>query len=375
MRTYQGTLRRASQLTNVASGKKLKVSRLVKMHSDEMEELTEVGPGEICALFGVSDCSSGDTLIAPGSPKVSMTSMHVPAPVMSLGITPRNRDHQDRFSKAINRFTREDPTFRVHVDENSNETIISGMGELHLDIYAQRMEREFNVPVDLTPPRVAFKETVLARADFDFTHKKQSGGSGQFARVAGYIEPLPEAQADEVVFESEVVGGAIPTSLLQACEKGFKEAAQKGTLIGFPVCGVRIVLNDGTTHPVDSSDLAFRLASIYAFRNAYERATPQALEPMMKLSVEAPSEYQGTVVGGLNKLGGMIQDTETLAGGAFELTAEAPLRNLFGYVGTLRSQTKGTGAFTMEFSRNSGVMPQTQAELVTEFKDSRNQGK
>lgn len=278
---YQGALRRGGSIVNVNSGKKVKVPRLVRMHSDDMEDVDSAGPGEIVALFGV-DCASGDTF-TDGTVAYTMTSMRVPEPVMSLAITPKVRD--PAFGKALNRFTREDPTFRVHVDAESGQTIISGMGELHLEVYVERMRREYKVDADVGRPRVNYREAVTVPAEFDYLHKKQSGGQGQYGRVVGRIEPLPEGSLEPFEFVNGMVGAAISPGFVTAIEKGFREAVQSGALIGAPVTGVRVTLTDGASHAVDSSELAFKIAALHAFRQACERAGPVILEPLMRVEV------------------------------------------------------------------------------------------
>ena len=263
------------------------------MHADDMEDVQEIGPGEICAMFGV-ECSSGDTF-TDGSTTLSMSAMFVPEPVISLSLTPEGKDTSVNFSRALNRFQKEDPTFRVHVDSESSETIISGMGELHLDIYVERMRREYNVPCTTGKPRVAFRETISQPAKFNYTHKKQTGGAGQFGRVIGYIEPMTvdEDTGKDTAFVNSVMGGNIPPSYIPACEKGFADGLEKGALAGYPVCGVRMVLEDGAAHSVDSSELAFRIAAHAAFREAFRAANPTILEPKMSVEVIAPVEFQG----------------------------------------------------------------------------------
>lgn len=292
LRVYQGSLKRGSFIFNTRDSKKIKVPRLVRMHANEMEDVEEVKAGDICAMFGI-ECSSGDTFTDQLGLRYTMTSMFVPQPVMSLALHPKSKETMtSSFSKALNRFQKEDPTFRVHFDVDSGQTIISGMGELHLDIYVERLRREYNCDCTVGKPQVAFREMVGRKIEFNYTHKKQSGGAGQFARVIGYLEPLPESHKLEIEFVSEVVGMAIPENFINACEKGFREACLKGALLGQPVAGVRMVLQDGMTHIVDSSELAFKLATIYAFRKVFEESMPVLLEPIMDLEVVIPIEFQ-----------------------------------------------------------------------------------
>ena len=366
MRLYQGTLKRGNLIYNARTGKKVKVPRLVRMHSNDMEDVEEIGPGEICAMFGV-ECSSGDTF-TDGTTQLSMTSMFVPEPVISLAITPEGKESAN-FSRALNRFQKEDPTFRVHVDKESNETIISGMGELHLEIYVERMRREYNVPCTTGKPRVAFRETISQRANFAYTHKKQTGGAGQFGRVMGYIEPMdvdPETGKD-VAFENRVVGGSIPAGYIAACEKGFYDALEKGALSGHQVTGVRFVLEDGAAHSVDSSELAFRLATAGAFREAYAKAGAAILEPKMTVEVVAPTEFQGAVIGALNQRKGTISDTEVRED-EFTLTAEVSLNDMFGYSSQLRGLTQGKGEFSMEYNCHTPVMMNIQKEMTEAYR-------
>ncbi|KAG6901418.1 Elongation factor G, mitochondrial [Termitomyces sp. Mi166 len=366
MRVYQGTLKKANTIYNARTGKKVKVPRLVRMHSNEMEDVDSIGPGEICAMFGV-ECSSGDTF-TDGSTSYSMTSMFVPEPVISLAIK-ANGIETPNFSRALNRFQKEDPTFRVHMDKESKETIISGMGELHLEIYVERMRREYNVDCTTGKPRVAFRETVTQRAEFTYTHKKQTGGAGQFAKVIGHIEPMerdPETGKD-VEFENVVMGGTIPTNFIPAVEKGFYEALEKGSLSGNMVTGCRFVLKDGAFHAVDSSELAFRLATIGAFREAYKAARPVILEPIMTVEVIAPVEFQSAVIGSLNTRRGTIVDSE-VRDDEFTAIAEVALNDMFGYSNQLRGVTQGKGEFSMEYKHHMPVLPNLQKELEEAYR-------
>eukprot|EP01135_Chromosphaera_perkinsii_P002233 Nk52_evm19s221 gene=Nk52_evmTU19s221 len=369
LRIYQGMLKRGEFIVNSRNKQRQKVPRLVRMHSDDMEDVQSVQAGEICALFGL-DCASGDTF-TNGSVNYSMSSMFVPDPVISLSIKPNKPSEDlDKFSKALSRFQREDPTFRVHVDEESKETIISGMGELHLDVYVERMRREYNCPATTGRPKVAFREFLSAPASFDYTHKKQSGGSGQYGRVIGRLEPLPEEEQNKNEFVNETVGNNIPPGFIAAIEKGFEEACEKGTLVGHPVTGMRFVLLDGAAHAVDSNEIAFRLAARGAVRQAYENGTPQVLEPLMKVEVNAPAEFQGDVMGGINRRKGVVTDSQTEDGYA-TVEAQVPLNDMFGYSTELRSATEGKGEYSMEYLKHAPVMPGAQAEMVAEYKKER----
>jgi elongation factor G len=370
MRIYQGTVTKGDFIFNSRDGKKIKVPRLVKMHSNEMADIESASAGDIVALFGV-DCYSGDTF-TDGVTTVAMTSMHVPDAVISLAVTPKVKETVANFSKALQKFRKEDPTFRVHRDEESGETIISGMGELHLEVYIERMKREFNAEVIAGKPQVAYRETIGAAAAFDYTHKKQTGGSGQFAKIVGNIEPLEVTPESDKVYEfsNEVVGGRIPREFIPAVDKGFQEQMAKGTLIGFPIVGVKCILEDGAYHDVDSSEMAFRICAMAAFRQAYERAQPTALEPIMKLETVAPEEFQGSVMGQINQRRGMILGTSTIEG-SVTVTAEVPLTEMFGYSTDLRSATQGKGEFTMEFAKYSAVPRGIQEELHKKYLEKR----
>ena len=361
VRVYQGTLAKGSVIVNTRTGKKTKVGRVVRMHADQMEDIEAVSAGYIGALFGI-ECSSGDTFASPGH-NLTMTSMFVPEPVISLAIFPKDNKAQINMSKALNRFTKEDPTFRTHVDEETNETIIEGMGELHLEIYVERMKREYSAEVETGKPRVAYRETITQRAEFNYTHKKQTGGSGQYARVAGYLEPITEGPED-FIFDNEVRGGAIPTQYIAACEKGFRLCMAKGPKMEFPVTGVRVVINDGASHAVDSSDMAFQAAARGAFREGYAKAKPVIHEPIMKVVVESPTEFQGSVMGLLNQRRGMIVGAQD-EGVMTVVEAQVPLAEMFGFSTILRSATQGKAQFTMEFALYRQV-PQSIAEQIAE---------
>ncbi|KAF2105301.1 elongation factor G, mitochondrial [Lophiotrema nucula] len=362
IRVYQGSLKKGMNVINARSDKKVKIPKIVRMHSNEMEEVQEIGAGEICAVFGV-DCASGDTF-TDGALGYTMTSMFVPEPVISLSIKPKNTKDTPNFSKAMNRFQREDPTFRVHVDPESQETVISGMGELHLDIYVERMRREYRVDCITGQPQVAYRETITQRANFDHTLKKQTGGSGDFARVVGWMEPA-EALADNQ-FEQQISGGTISEKFLFACEKGFKASCINGPLLGHKVLGASMIINDGATHAVDSSEMAFKNATQQAFRKAFMAANPQVLEPLMKTSITAPNEFQGNIVGLLNKRNAVINDTE-IGPEDFTLYADCSLNSMFGFSSQLRAATQGKGEFSMEFSHYSPAPPQLQRELITKY--------
>ena len=368
IRVYQGIVKKGTELFNVRNRKKFKIGRLVRMHANHMEDISEAGSGDIVALFGI-DCASGDTFCDP-SLNVSMTSMFVPTPVITLSIKPKDKASSDKMSKAIGRFVKEDPTFHSYVDEESNETIIQGMGELHLDVYVERMRREYNAEVETGAPQVAYRETISQRAEFNYTHKKQTGGSGQFGRVAGYIEPNEEENYE---FVNQIKGGVIPNEYIPSVDKGFQTAMDRGTYIGYPIINVRGLINDGSTHPVDSSDQAFQTAGIGAFRSAYEKAKPIALEPVMKVVIEGPTEFQGNIFGILNQRRGLI--VSSTEDGVFStVEAEVPLSEMFGFSTVLRSLTQGKAEYSMEFAKYGKVPRSIAEELRAKYLKSKQEG-
>jgi elongation factor G len=365
-RIYQGSVTSGDTIYNISNERrKVRVPRMFRMHSDDREELQTAEAGDIVAFYGV-EASSGETF-TDGKVNVTLTSMHVPAAVISLAVAPKDRAAEANFSKALNRFTKEDPTFRVHQDEESQQTIISGMGELHLDIYMERMRREYNCDVIAGKPQVAYRETVTQRAEIAYTHKKQTGGSGQYGKIGGFMEPLPSDAVEAYEFVDEIVGGAIPKEFIGACDKGFKEAIKRGALIGFPIVGVRVTINDGASHAVDSSEMAFKTAALMGFREAYPQAKPTILEPIMKVEVEAPVEFQGSVVGQINQRRGVI--LETKSDDVVTITAQVPLNTMFGYSTDLRSATQGKGNYTMEFAHYAAVPKQEQETMIKEYRE------
>jgi elongation factor G len=369
MRVYQGKVGKGDFIINQANKKSVKVPRLVRMHADKMEDIDASYAGDIVAIFGI-DCASGDTF-CDDRIQASMQSMHVPEPVISFAVAPKSKDGANNFSKALQKFRKEDPTFRVHRDEESNETIISGMGELHLEIYIERMKREFACEVNVGQPQVAYRETIIAEATYDYTHKKQTGGSGQFAKTVGKIRPLPP-QEDGAVFKfnNNVVGGRIPREFIPAVEEGFREQCAKGPLVGFPIVGVEVDLEDGSYHDVDSSYMAFKICAMAAMREVYPKAKPVVLEPIMKLETTVPEEYQGPATGQINQRRGVITGTTSFEG-AVVIEAEVPLTEMFGYSTDLRSATKGKGEFTMEFAKYAQAPRNIQDDLVKKYQAKR----
>jgi elongation factor G len=377
MRIYQGMISRGQFITNLTTGKKVKVPRLVRMHSDQMEDVDSIGAGDVAALFGV-ECSSMDTF-TDGTTQLAMSSMFVPEPVMSLAVKPaKDAKSQNNFSKALQRFTREDPTLRVETDPHSRETVISGMGELHLEVYVERLNREYDVVCEVGQPAVNYRETIKKRSDFNYLHKKQSGGSGQYARVIGYIEPLEEgatnSKGEKINFEfvNNMIGTNIPPEYIPSCSKGFHDAMTKGGMIGASVQGVRVVLTDGQSHAVDSSDMAFRICAAAAVRTSMANANPAVLEPVMSVEATAPGEFQGSIVGGINRRMGVIQHAGMSDDGTSTIIkADVPLASMFGYSTELRSMTQGKGEFTMEYKTHQPVVRETQARLIEEYQKAR----
>lgn len=368
IRLYQGEVRKGSEITNTRTGKRVKVGRLGRMHADQMEDIESAQAGDIVALFGI-ECASGDTFT--GGKQISLTSMHVPEPVISLAIVPADNKSQAKMAKALHRFTREDPTFRTAVDAETGDTLIRGMGELHLEVYVERMRREFNALVTTGQPKVAYRETITRPITFHYVHRKQTGGSGQYAKVLGRIEPSDDAQFH---FVNAVVGGTIPTEYIGACEKGFRECMDEGAFIGAPVQGLKVVLEDGDSHAVDSSDMAFQVACRLAFRECYNDGGPVALEPLMLVSVEGPSEQQGEVLKTLMQRRGIIMGT-TEDTGFVRIDAHVPLGEMFGYASVLRSATAGKAEFTMEFARYAPAPRDLAERLRKEYLEKRAKGK
>ncbi|PHM09268.1 elongation factor G [Nostoc sp. 'Peltigera malacea cyanobiont' DB3992] len=342
-RIYSGTIKPGDTVYNSRTEQRVQIGRLVRMHANKREEVQVAVAGDIVALLGV-DCASGDTFCS-GEPLVSLEKMFVPEPVITLAITPKKQEDSDRLSKALNRFQREDPTFRLSIDPESGATLISGMGELHLEIYLERIQREYNAEVFVGTPAVAYRETIRQQATFNYRFKKQSGGPGQYAHITGWIEPTDEP----FVFENRVAGGAIPKEYIPACEKGCREAMQSGQLEGYPVTGVKVVLDGGSYHPIDSSELAFRSASHQAIEGAIAKAKPYILEPIMLVEVETPHEFMGSIQGDLSSRRALLLGSETMQGYTV-IRAEVPLARMFGYSTELRSLTSGMATFSMEFA-------------------------
>ena len=375
-RVYQGTLRRGDTHFNPRLNKKQRVGRLVRMHSSERQEIEKAEAGDIIAMVGV-DCASGDTYCDPDL-NVSMEKIFVADPVIELAIKPQKQDDLVKVSKALNRFMKEDPTFRVTIDAESNETIIKGMGELHLEIYVQRIQREYKADVIVGQPKVNYREAPTASADFDYKHKKQTGGAGQYAHVVGKLQTQTAEQkaenSDNLIFNNNIVGGRIPKEYIPGVERGLRESLEKGPLAGFQVIDVQVDLNDGSYHNVDSSELAFKIAARAAFKEAFMQARPVLLEPVMKVEVETPTDFQGPVQGDLSSrrgilLGSNMRDDFTV------IEAEVPLAEMFGYSTDLRSKTQGKASFSMEFSCYKAVPHSIQEQLASKYREEQAKGK
>jgi elongation factor G len=367
VRVYQGSFVKGEMYYNQRTGKKERCSRIVKMHADKREEIAQAEAGDIVAVIGF-DCASGDTFA--GQPKYcTLENMFVPEPVIKMAISPLSRDGADRLGKALQRFRKEDPTFRVSTDEETAETVIAGMGELHLEIYVERIRREYNVEVEVGAPKVSYREAPTRAAEYNFKHKKQTGGSGQFAHIVGKLDVLTEADGEEEVFlfENKVSGGRIPNEYIPSVEKGFRDSVSKGPVAGFPIVGVKAILEDGSYHDVDSSDMAFQTCARNCFRETFLQTAPVLLEPVMKVEIEVPTNFQGSVAGELTSRRGLIVATE-VNGPIATIEGEVPLAETFGYSTDLRSMTQGQGTFTMEFSKYRRVPASIQTEIVAEKK-------
>ena len=362
-RIYQGSLNKGDQIVNSRTGRKLRVGRMVRMHSNDRENTDHAEAGDIIAMVGV-ECASGDTFCGEGI-KVTCESIFAPEPVISLAVRGEDNDQQMKMSKALGRFMREDPTFHVRTDEESGETVISGMGELHLDIYIERMRREYAVDVIVGAPQVNYREAITSTAEFDHLHKKQTGGSGQYAGVTGMIEPLAEDHENGFEFVNQIFGGAIPSEHIPACEKGFKDVMSKGPLAAFPMVGIKVTLNDGKYHDVDSSDLAYQLAARTAMRDAVKKSSPVLMEPVMKVEVETPSDFQGSVIGDLSSRRGVVYGTE-VNGDDTVINAGVPLGEMFGYATQLRSLTSGKANYSMEFEKYNRCPAFVQEKVIKE---------
>ncbi len=373
-RIYQGKLTKGETLINTRTKKRVRIGRIVRMNSNDRENIDYAGAGDIIAMIGV-DCASGDTFVAEEGnvEHLSCEGMHIPIAVIELSIKAKDKDAQARMSKGLQRFIKEDPTFHLFTDEESGETRIAGMGELHLEIYVERLKREYKAEVEVGAPQVNYRETIRGEANFEYTHKKQTGGSGQFAKVAGKIRPLTDdkkEREDQIYkFTNEIKGGVIPNEFIPSCDKGFNDVMNKGPLAAFPVINVEAVLQDGQYHDVDSSDLAFRIAARMAMREAIRKANPVLLEPIMKVEVETPNDFQGFVIGDLSSRRGVILGSETSDTGEAVINAHVPLSEMFGYSTALRSGTAGKAGYSMEFAKYEPCPSHVQEKVQAERKE------
>jgi elongation factor G len=368
IRIYQGRLNKGDTVYNTRTKKKVRVGRMVRMNSNDRENIDEAHAGDIIAIVGM-ECASGDTFVGNDDLlNISCEGMHVPIPVIELSISCKDKNEQAKMSKGLSRFQREDPTFHVFTDEESGETRIAGMGELHLEIYVERLKREYGANVEVGAPQVNYRETIRSEANYDYTHKKQTGGSGQFGQVVGALRPLSddnkETEDQIFKFHNEIKGGSIPTEFIGACEKGFQDVMDKGPLAAFPLINCEVFLRDGKSHDVDSSDMAFRIAARQAMRQAVKAAQPVLLEPIMKVEVTTPDEYQGSVIGDLSSRRGMIQGSETDPNGEVIINANVPLAEMFGYSSDLRSMSAGKATYTMEFAKYSDCPSNIQEDVI-----------
>ena len=370
-RIYQGVMKKGESFYNPRLKKKQRIGRIVRMFSNDRKDLNEAKAGDIIAMIGV-DCASGDTYCEDGL-NVTMESMFVPDPVIELALKPEKQEDVVKISKALNRFMKEDPTFKVSVDEESNETIIKGMGELHLEIYVQRIQREYKANVMVGQPKVNYREAPTVQAAYDYKHKKQTGGAGQYGHVVGSLGVLPEDSEENFQFKNNVVGGNIPKEYIPGCEKGFRESMAKGPLGGYQVINVEVNLDDGTYHPVDSSEMAFKQAARQAFKQAFLNSKPVILEPIMSVEVETPTEFQGTVQGDLSSRRGFLTGSD-MREDFTVIQCEVPLAEMFGYSTDLRSMTQGKAGFSMEFCKYRPVPSSIQEQLISKYKEAQAKG-
>ncbi len=369
-RIYQGTAKKGQTYINQRTGRKERFSRILRMHADKREEVDEACAGDIVAIMGI-DAASGDTYAATQK-YCTLESMFVPATVIQIAVNPQSRSDGDRLSKALARFRKEDPTFRVCTDEETGELLIAGMGELHLEVYIERIRREYGVPVEVGAPKVSYRESATKKVEFNYKHKKQTGGSGQFAHIVGHMEPLDADTDEQFVFEENIVGGRIPRQYIPSIERGFRDCLSKGTVAEYPVVNFKVVLDDGSYHEVDSSDRAFQTAAQGCFRETFPRTKPVLLEPVMKVEIECPEAFQGSIAGDVTSRRGIISSTEMREGNA-AIVAEVPLSETFGYATDLRSMTQGQGTFSMELSCYRKVPGSIQQEIIENRKKEKEQ--
>jgi len=363
VRVYSGKVATGAQVINSTKGKKERIGKLFQMHANKENPVDEASVGHIYAFIGLKDTTTGDTLCDPAN-QVVLESMTFPEPVISVAIEPKTKGDQEKLGTAIQKLAEEDPTFQVHHDEETGQTIIAGMGELHLDILVDRMRREFKVEANVGKPQVAYRETIRkAVVKYDYTHKKQTGGSGQYAKVQVTIEPLDTSEGTFYEFENKVTGGRIPREYIPSVDHGIQDAMQYGILAGYPLVGIKAILLDGAAHDVDSSEMAFKIAGSMVLKEAARKADPVLLEPMMAVEVRTPEEYMGDVIGDLNSRRGQIQAMEDISGAKI-VRALVPLSEMFGYVGDLRSKTQGRAVYTMQFDSYAEVPRNVSEEII-----------
>ncbi|MFF1816182.1 elongation factor G [Kribbella sp. NPDC058245] len=366
IRVYSGKLETGTQVLNPTKGRKERIGKIYRMHANKREEIASIGAGHIVAVMGLKDTTTGETLADPAKPVV-LESMQFPAPVISVAIEPKSKGDQEKLGVAIQRLAEEDPTFQVRTDDDTGQTIIAGMGELHLEVLVDRMKREFRVEANVGKPQVAYRETIKKKVEkVDYTHKKQTGGSGQFARVIINIEPTSVEAGGEGGYEfvNAVTGGRIPREYIPSVDEGAQEAMEFGVLAGYPMVDVKVTLTDGAYHDVDSSELAFKIAGSMAFKDAARRANPVILEPMFAVEVITPEDYMGEVIGDLNSRRGQIQSMDEGPGGSRAIKASVPLSEMFGYVGDLRSKTQGRASYSMQFDSYAEVPKNVAEEII-----------
>jgi len=363
IRVYSGSIASGQPVMNSTKGKRERLGKLFQMHSNKENPVETVSAGHIYAVIGLKDTTTGDTLTAMDS-QVVLESMSFPEPVISVAIEPKTKSDQEKLSEAIQKLAEEDPTFTVRQDEETSQTVIAGMGELHLDILVDRMRREFKVEANVGKPQVAYRETIRRTVEkVDYTHKKQTGGSGQFAKVQVTFEPLDTEEGEVYEFENKITGGRIPREYIPSVDAGIQDAMQLGFLAGYPMVGVKVTLLDGAYHDVDSSEMAFKIAGSMVFKEGVNRADPVLLEPVMDVEVRTPEEYMGEVIGDLNSRRGHIQSMED-ASGVKVVRALVPLSEMFGYIGDLRSKTQGRAVYSMQFANYAEVPRNVSEEII-----------
>ncbi len=366
VRVYSGVIKQGDAVYNPVKSKRERVGRIVQMHASEQKEISEIRAGDIAACVGLKDVTTGDTLCDEDN-IITLERMEFPEPVISLAVEPKTKADQEKMSIALGRLAKEDPSFRVHTDEESGQTIISGMGELHLEILVDRMKREFGVEANIGQPQVAYRETIRQMVEVEGKFVRQTGGRGKYGHVWVRLEPLPEDSEKEYEFVEQIVGGSVPKEYFGAVDKGIQERMKNGVLAGYPVVGVRATLFDGSYHDVDSDELSFKMAGSYAFRNGFNIANPSLLEPIMKVEVETPEDYMGDIMGDLNRRRGLIQGMDDLPGGAKHMKAEVPLSEMFGYATQLRSMSQGRATYSMEFAKYADTPKNVADGIIAKY--------